>query len=126
MVNGGWLEYFIDIYLLGPAKEEKARSKRPRSAHVIVVEYELGQSYICLGRQTPRSPRVSYVLAIGSPALSSALDDSPLQQQSVAQAMAVILGADAQVMESFRRGFAMRSFRRDTRRAPHLCRRSRR
>ncbi|KAL1938726.1 hypothetical protein VTO73DRAFT_11329 [Trametes versicolor] len=70
-----------------------------------------------------RLSRVSYVLAIGSPALSpslsasAALDDSPLQQQqSVAQAMAVILGADAQVMESFRRGFAMRSFRRDTRR----------
>ncbi|OJT05964.1 hypothetical protein TRAPUB_3151 [Trametes pubescens] len=67
--------------------------------------------------------RVSYVLAIGSPALSppasasATLDDSPLQQQqSVAQAMAVILGSDAQVMESFRRGFAMRTFRMDARR----------
>ncbi|OSC98906.1 hypothetical protein PYCCODRAFT_1438886, partial [Trametes coccinea BRFM310] len=55
-----------------------------------------------------------YVIAIGSPTVSPSVsdspstDDSPLQQQqSVAQAKAVILGADARLMETFRRGFGM-------------------
>ncbi|KAI0635340.1 hypothetical protein C8Q77DRAFT_699047 [Trametes polyzona] len=70
---------------------------------------------------THPSERVSYVLALGSPdspvpiatpaspSPSRLVDDSPLQQQqSVAQAKAVILGTDAQLMESFRRGFGIR------------------
>ncbi|KAI9060405.1 hypothetical protein FKP32DRAFT_1760393 [Trametes sanguinea] len=57
-----------------------------------------------------------FILALGSPARdvspsassSPSTDDSPLQQQqSVAQAKAVILGADARLMETFRRGFGM-------------------
>ncbi|KAI0367319.1 hypothetical protein BV20DRAFT_970739 [Pilatotrama ljubarskyi] len=77
-----------------------------------------------------RFSRMSYVLALGSPPVSPNVPDSPSsspaptedsplqQQQSVAQAKAVILGADAQLMEAFRRRFGIRqgSFSADPRR----------
>ncbi|KAH9849248.1 hypothetical protein C2E23DRAFT_840459 [Lenzites betulinus] len=60
-------------------------------------------------------PRTPLIMLDTPPVPARLRDDSPLQQQqSVAQAKAVILGADAQFMESFRRGFQIRTRRRQS------------
>ncbi|KAI0828481.1 hypothetical protein BC628DRAFT_1337653 [Trametes gibbosa] len=64
----------------------------------------------CVSHRLPRTP---FSAPSTPPAHGRLLDDSPLQQQqSVAQAKAVILGSDAQFMDSFRRGFQIRTRRR--------------
>ncbi|KAI0354135.1 hypothetical protein OH77DRAFT_1426555 [Trametes cingulata] len=122
--------------MLAPPGRRRSRSvselqRRSVADSVSVYSTDTRASFLMPRSATSaRFSRISYVLALGSPPLSPnvpdspstspATEDSPLQQQqSVAQAKAVILGADAQLMESFRRRFGIRqaSFSADPRRS---------
>ncbi|KAI0777470.1 hypothetical protein BD413DRAFT_601862 [Trametes elegans] len=129
----GNVKTYLDLYRMSvrfPSRRPQASAGRRRSHSVgepqprlSVVDvrpvYSAGpRTSFILPSSTPSTQYTGspYFLALGSPPLSSyaprspTTDDSPLQQQqSVAQAKAVILGADAQLMDRFRQGFAIRA-----------------